>query len=140
MPTLNPDKNLYSVAPVGNVIIIGRQGTLKAGLTRENVLNLVTWLILSTDAKPEEIAAMMRDACMPTIPIVGKPQNPPAVEKQLSPPVVVPPAAGNVQAFIGDIDSEEAAALAAVKPTVSVVRTQPTDTETTIEAWGRAAK
>lgn len=137
MPTLNPDKNLFSVAPVGTVVIIGRSGTLKAGLTRENALNLIAWLILSTDAKPVEIAAMLRDACTPTPPVVGKTQSlpPPAVEKQLSPPVQVPPAGTVVKEFIGDIDDEEAAALAQIKPVPSP-KPEPARSDNTLEVWG----
>jgi hypothetical protein len=100
---LNPDNNLYSVAPVGNVIVIGRQASLKGGLTRDSALNLLTWLILSTNAKPEEIAAGIAAAIKPTTPVK------PTVT--VLPKIQVPVAGQNVAAFIGEIDPEEQAAL-----------------------------
>jgi len=99
---LNPDRNLYSVAPVGQVVIIGRNNALKGGLSRENALNLIGWLILATNAKPEDITRVLLDASKP----VGA--QAPKVE---APKVSVPP----VAAFIGEIDPEEQAAIDAVK-------------------------
>lgn len=100
---LNPDNNLYSVAPVGNVIVIGRQAALKGGITRDSALNLLTWLILSTNAKPEEIAAGIAAAIKPTTPVK------PTVT--VLPKIQVPVAGQNVAAFIGEVDPEEQAAL-----------------------------
>lgn len=114
---LNPDNNLYSVAPVGNVIVIGRQAALKGGITRESALNLLTWLILSTNAKPEEIAAGIAAAIKPTTAV--KPTAP-AVPK-----IQVPVAGQNVAAFIGEVDPEEQAALDEVAAACAAAATQP---------------
>lgn len=100
---LNPDNNLYSVAPVGNVVIIGRQVALKGGITRDNAINLLTWLILSTNATPEEISSAISAALKPTA------QIKPTVT--VLPKVQVPLAGQNVAAFIGTVDAEEQAAL-----------------------------
>lgn len=143
MPTLNPDKNLYSVAPVGTTIIIGRIGVLKVGLNREGAINLLTWLILSTNAKPEEIAASIKDACTPNqITTTGKPLNPPpaaalpavpSTGRPQSPPVATETGGNSVRAFIGDIDEEEAEAIKNARP--SVPKTAELDSEGTVAAW-----
>lgn len=139
---LNPDRNHYSVAPVGGNIIIGRVALLKGGLSRENALNLIGWLVLATNAKPDDIARVLAEASTP----IGK-AVPPAVEP---PKVLVPP----VAAFIGSIDAEEQAAIneaaqavnapqPQVPPAVgagaktTVPKTIIVDPEGLTEAWGK---
>jgi hypothetical protein len=92
---LNPDKNLYSVAPIGNVIVIGRQISLRGGLVRDQALNLLSCLIIATNASPDEIGACIGDICT-----TGK-------TLPRSPTLPVNP----VAAFIGEIDPEEQAAI-----------------------------
>lgn len=139
---LNPDRNHYSVAPVGNNIIIGRVALLKGGLSRENALNLIGWLVLATNAKPEDIKRVLSEASTP----IGK-QVPPAVE---TPKVLVPP----VATFIGSIDAEEQAAINEAAQAVNQPQVPPAveagaktavpksitvDPEGLTEAWGKAA-
>jgi hypothetical protein len=140
---LNPDRNHYSVAPVGNNIIIGRVALLKGGLSRENALNLVGWLVLATNAKPDDIARVLSEASTP----IGKQILPSAVE---TPKVLVPP----VASFIGSIDPEEQAAIneaaqavnapqPQVPPTVgagaktTVPKSIVVDPEGLADAWGK---
>lgn len=118
---LNPDKNLFSVAPIGPIIIIGRHGALKGGITREYALNLLTWLVISTDATPEEIKASVQDAMTPgplqlgrkTMPLPQRtlPSPPPPPASKAPPQVVAPEVAGQVAPFIGSLDPEETQAI-----------------------------
>lgn len=140
---LNPDRNHFSVAPVGNSIIIGRAGLLKGGLSRENALNLIGWLVLATNAKPEDIKRVLADASKPT----KAPQAQPAAEA--SEVTKVPPA---VTAFIGSIDPEEKAALQEAAQQVNqpasvpsalgtnakteIPKTTPVDEQALTAAWG----
>lgn len=129
MPQFNPDKNLFSVAPIGQIVIIGRAITLRGGMTREHALNLATWLIIASDSTPDQIAASIADAMVPTpskgqghptMPMPGRtvPQAPPprAVLNTASP--VAPEVAGQVTPFIGTLDGEETEAI------VSAVQSQ----------------
>jgi hypothetical protein len=113
---LNPDDNLYSVAPIGQVIVIGRQMALKGGIMRENAINLLTWLILSTNATPDEIRAAILKANKPTVRLgatVGIGAQ--AVAKIVPAKIQVPIGGQSVAAFMGEIDPEEQAALDDVK-------------------------
>ena len=100
---LNPDKNLYSVAPVGGNIIVGRFNTLKASMTRDQAMNLLTWLIISTKTNPKEIAEVMAEVCTPNMPSRPKPVVVPKPPEPVN--------LGEVETFIGNIDPEEQAAL-----------------------------
>lgn len=98
---LNPDHNLFSVAPVGSIVVIGRQMTLRGGLTRERAINLITWLSIATNATREEIAAEMKlaGAGGGTISFIVAPTAPaPTVQR--------------VAEFVGTVDAEEATAIA----------------------------
>lgn len=155
----NPDKNLFSVAPVGQIVIIGRSITLRGGLSREHALNLATWLLISANATPEEVKAGIQDAMTPnavnltgrrvvglvpqrTVPQPPPPQAPKAQE-------VAPEVAGQVAPFIGEIDPEEAEGIeaattpqtgpkappaAAAGPVLPKVRT--VDPDALANAWG----
>lgn len=113
----NPDKNLFSVAPVGQIVIIGRSVALRGGLSREYALNLATWLLIAANATPEEVKQGIQDAMISTPtpksrPVVGLATvrtvptlPPPRAEK---PEEVSPEVAGQVTPFIGQIDPEEA--------------------------------
>lgn len=108
---LNPDKNLYSVAPVGPNIIIGRHMCLKGGLDRKRALNLLAWLMLATKATTEEIRAEIKDATLPIVP-ASEPVELPANVVGISSAVQ-----DEVRPFIGEIDPEEQEALqSAQKP------------------------
>jgi hypothetical protein len=115
---LNPDKNLFSVAPVGSIVIIGRSMGLRGGLTREHALNLATWLLISANATPAEVKASIADAMTGTpnllrnlktvtngrtVPQPPPPKAPPALASEVAPEV-----SGQVTPFIGTIDAEEA--------------------------------
>lgn len=123
----NPDKNLFSVAPVGQIVIIGRSTSLRGGLTREYALNLATWLLIAANATPEEVKAGIQDAMTPNAlnltgrRVVGLPTArtvpqppPPQAPKQAA--EVPPEVAGQVTPFIGQIDPEEADGIAAALP------------------------
>lgn len=128
---LNPDKNLYSVGPVGGVVIIARASALKGGMTRDKAMNLIAWLVVATGATPKEIAAELRAANMPTVPVAPTVAVAPVAPPVVAAPVIVAPVAvapvpgpatplpippkveEAVKPFIGDVDKEEAAALAA---------------------------
>lgn len=127
MPQFNPDKNLYSVAPVGQVVIIGRSMVLRGGMTRAQALNLATWLVIAAEATPDQLVASIRD-CMVASPARGPghavmplpartaPQPPPPRATPAEAQPVAPEVAGQVTPFIGEIDAEEKAAIeAAVK-------------------------
>lgn len=125
---LNPDNNLYSVAPVGHVIVIGRQAALKGGITRDSAVNLLAWLILSTNAKPDEIGAAIAKAFKPTAPAAA----PPAaivsrfqVPANVAPSPPLPVAGQNVAAFIGEVDPEEQQALDEVAKACAAAEAQP---------------
>jgi hypothetical protein len=138
---LNPNKNLFSVAPVGGVTIIGHSGGLKMGLTRDRALNLIAWLTIATNATPEEVKAEMDDArsdalpaCRPAPQIIAQihpsmPAAAPIRGKDIDPKLAAQIAAqmealnsakvpggvaSDTSAFIGDLDPEEAAAIDAV--------------------------
>ena len=115
---LNPDDNLYSVAPVGNIVVVGRNVALKGGITRDNAINLLTWLILSTNATPDEIRTAIVKANRPTARFA--PSVPPVA---VVPRQAVPLAGQSVAAFMGEIDAEEQAALDEVKAACEVAAT-----------------
>lgn len=119
----NPDKNLFSVAPVGGIVIIGRSMVLRGGLTRELALNLATWLLISANATPEEVKAGIQDAMTPNAVnltgrrVVGLPTartvpQPPPPQAPKQPAPVAPEVAGQVAPFMGQIDAEEAEGIA----------------------------
>jgi len=85
---LQPDRNLYSVAPVGGNIIIGRHIALKGGISREGAINLIAWLCIGTNAKPEDIAAEIRRASEP-IPASPSPAMTAAAANAAKPPAAV---------------------------------------------------
>ena len=128
---LNPDKNLFSVAPVGSIVIIGRSMVLRGGLTREHALNLATWLLIAANATPEDVKAGIQDAMTGTANLLTQrktvtsartvPQPPPPRAPKAEASEVAPEVAGQVTPFIGTIDPEEAegiqAALQAARPT-----------------------
>ena len=149
----NPDKNLFSVAPVGNIVIIGRAVSLRGGITREYALNLATWLLISAKVSPAELRASIQDAMTgtpnagttrKTMPAQGRtvPQPPPPPAPPAKASDVPAEVAGQVAPFIGEIDPEEAAALAEAKPTETTVNPK-TDTKIPVvnpddvaNAWG----
>lgn len=151
----NPDKNLFSVAPVGQIIIIGRAISLRGGLSREYALNLATWLLISTGATPEEVKAGIQDAMTGKPADVGKahkalvgaqrtvPQAPPPKALAAQPSEVSSLVAGQVAPFIGDVDPEEADGIKAAlpeMPTVPTVGDKPKipviDPNDVANAWG----
>lgn len=99
---LNPDKNLFSVAPVGPIIVIGRHTALKGGITREYAVNLAACLIIAAKSNPNEIGKAIDDVMTGSASIVGIPQSvanvPASIVKQVTP-------------YIGTVDAEEAASL-----------------------------
>lgn len=107
---LDPNHNLFSVAPVGNSVVIGRHSALKAGLERDRVLNLIGWLVIASGAKPEEIHAVIAVANA-----AKEVQGPKQGEETKD--VVAPRSAASVVAgeaarpFIGDVDPQEKAAI-----------------------------
>lgn len=103
--SLNPDKNLYSVAPVGQTIIIGRQMCLKGGLERKRAINLLAWLMIATKATGEEIRAELKDA---TLPIVS-PSEP--IESPSNVVGISSSVQEAVKPYIGNLDAEEQEAL-----------------------------
>ncbi len=148
----NPDKNLFSVAPVGPIVVIGRSISLRGGLSREYAMNLATWLLISCNATPKEIRDGVVDAMTPTVK-TGKGQGTmPLPERTV--PLPAPPkakegkasdvsaeVAGQVTPFIGTIDSEEAASLQeAVKATVTSpvtgLKIPVINPEDVASAWG----
>ncbi len=114
---LNTEKNLYSVAPVGHVIVIGRSVALRGGLTREQALNLLSWLIIATGAKPEEIGAIVADASS-----TGKSVKPALAVM----PQVKAPETNDPKQFMGEIDKEEQAAIDAALAAAEEKATQNT--------------
>lgn len=150
----NPDKNLFSVAPVGQIVIIGRAVSLRGGLTREYALNLATWLLISAKVSPAELKASIQDAMtgnamtgttrrvMPAQPrTVPQPPPPPAPPAKASD--VPAEVAGQVAPFIGTLDEEEAGAIVeAIKPAAPTVTTLKdpkipvVDPNDVAEAWG----
>jgi hypothetical protein len=104
---LNPDKNLYSVAPVGPTVIIGRISAVKGGIERKRAINLLAWLMIATNATGEEIRAELKDAKTAT----G--QAPAAGTLEPTANLVSIPQSTQeaVRPFIGDIDGEESEAL-----------------------------
>jgi hypothetical protein len=138
---LNPNHNLFSVAPVGNVVVIGRHMAVKT-LERPRAMNLLAWLVIATGAKPEEVAALIREAnTAPAAPVVMSPppimrptpgpgaqpaRSLPAPAAAAPVPATVPEAPPNAPGspplrpdvaaaatpFVGTIDAEEKAALA----------------------------
>jgi hypothetical protein len=127
---LNPDKNLFSVAPVGSIVIIGRSMVLRGGLTREHALNLATWLIIAANATPEEVKASIADSMTGTPNLLRQhktvtnartvPQPPPPRAPVAQASEVAPEVSGQVTPFMGEIDPEEAegiqAALQSARP------------------------
>lgn len=120
----NPDKNLFSVAPVGGIVIIGRSMVLRGGLTRELALNLATWLLISANASPEEVKAGIQDAMTPNklnltgrrvvgLPTARTVPQPPPPRTPSKPAEVAPEVSGQVTPFMGEIDPEEAEGIAA---------------------------
>jgi hypothetical protein len=102
--SLNPDKNLYSVAPVGPNIIIGRQMCLKGGLDRKRAINLLAWLMIATKATGAEIRAELKDATTAT-------GQAPAVEGPTNVVGISSATQEAVRPFIGSVDAEEQEAL-----------------------------
>lgn len=124
MAHFNPDKNLYSVAPVGQIVIIGRSMVLRGGMTREQALNLATWLIIAADATPDQVAAGIADCMVDTLrkgagktvmplPARTAPQPAPPLAKPQEAQAVAPEVSGQVTPFIGDLDAEEKEAVQA---------------------------
>lgn len=130
---LNPDRNLYSVGDIGPNIVIARSIALRGGLTRENCLNLTAWLIIAGRFTPEELRAEIAKASQPIpkapqlSPTLAKAPSalpgpaipPPGPQAPAAPPApaVAPPIAPEVLAQVaptmGELDPEEAAAVAA---------------------------
>jgi len=108
---LNPDKNLYSVAPVGPTVIIGRIAAIKGGIERSRAINLLAWLMIATKATSAEIRAEIQAATLPDVPTaepVAAPSNVVGISSAVQ---------DEVRPFIGSIDPEEQEALeAAQKP------------------------
>jgi hypothetical protein len=161
---LNPDKNLFSVAPVGSVVIIGRSMVLRGGLTREHALNLATWLLISANATPAEVKANIADAMTETpnllrnlktnlktvtnartVPQPAPPKAPPALASEVDPEV-----SGQVTPFIGTIDAEEAESIQAAlvqpgrpdkapqqAPAASLLAVKTVDPVALGAAWGK---
>lgn len=177
--TLNPNHNLFSVAPVGHIIVIGRAGSLKGGLERDRAMNLLGWLVIATGATPSEIrdvikAAHVQPAPVPVAPAgvavqprvmapppIVRPTPGPGAQPVYAPPKPAPvtptvaapiaigaplasvPAAGGVVPFMGDVDAEEAAALAealakAGEALPDEAKTAPVDTDKLAAAWDAA--
>jgi hypothetical protein len=148
----NPDKNLFSVAPVGQIVIIGRSMVLRGGLTREQALNLLTWLIIGTSATPEEIAASVQDSMVgtpnlmrnrPTVASTQRAmQSPPPKAPVAQASEVAPEVSGQVTPYIGPIDAEEAegiqAALVAPRVASPVTAIRTIDPAAVAGAWGKA--
>lgn len=149
---LNPDRNLYSVAPVGNAIVIGRVMALKGGLDRERVVNLIAWLTIATGAKPGEIAAEIAKAqtavpqakpvAIAEMPMVmsGPARLPEFKPKEGAAHLAIPSEiAGKVTPFIGRIDPEEKAAIdAAVQEVGERLReTEPIDADKLADFWAK---
>lgn len=108
---LNPDKNLYSVAPVGPTVIIGRIAAVKGGIERKRAINLLAWLMIATNATGEEIRAELKDAKTPTAqaPAPGTVEVPAGL-------VSIPQSTQDaVRPYIGDVDAEEREALEAAQ-------------------------
>ena len=87
--------------------MIGRHGPLRGGLSRENAINLLTWLVIATKATDEEIAAELKEAL-----------KMPPVAPQRAPVVSLPPRVQatieELKTYVGDLDSEEKASVDAV--------------------------
>ena len=119
MPDFNPDKNLFSVAPIGSIVVIGRSNALKGGITRDYAINLLGWLVIATGATPEEISACLTDAVTKTpqglTPRCTIPQVAPSINPKTA-TSVAPEVVGQVSRFIGEIDVEEAEAIKAAMP------------------------
>lgn len=147
---LNPDKNLYSVAPVGNAIIIGRQIALKGGITRDSALNLIAWLVIATNAKPEEIARGIQDANEPTIRGVSAISVAPVLSVAVptdAQTTIVPtaPAVSGVEVppvvaeFMGAVSEEEKKALSAAldsRQFEAAMKVPVIDENVVAKAWG----
>lgn len=139
---LNPDKNLYSVAPVGAITIIGHSAGLKMGLTRDRALNLIAWLTIATGATQAEIQGEMDDA-RSGAPSGSVGANAPQVIQQARPsmsnsvagaplrgkdidPELAAQIASQLDAlkktkeFVGEVDAEEGAAINAALPSNEV--------------------
>jgi hypothetical protein len=63
---VNPSHNIFNVAPVGNVVVIGVKRALGGGIARDRAINLLAWLIIATKATPDEVAAEIAHAHEPT--------------------------------------------------------------------------
>lgn len=106
---LNPDKNLYSVAPVDSFVIVGRIAALKGRIERPKAINLLAWLMIATNATTEEIRAELRAAKQPsaqTVPVIEAPSNVVAIPQSTQ---------EAVRPYIGDLDKEESEALQAAQ-------------------------
>jgi len=114
MSQFNPDKNLFSVAPVGQLVIIGHKGGLKSGLPREQALNLAAWLLIASNASPGELQAAMDDARSSAPTVTTGPSSPsaPLKGKEISPELAAL-IAGQMRPIIGDLDGEEKEAITA---------------------------
>lgn len=101
---LQPERNHFSVAPLAGIVMIGRHTALRSGITREAALNLIGWLIIATEASPQEIRNVIHEARVP-VKAVSAPLPPvQQIEKEAP--------------FIGTIDAEEQAGIELVKAQV----------------------
>lgn len=109
MPLI-PERNYYSVAPLGNgVVMIGRQMALRGGIERGNAVNLIAWLIIATGATPEEVGREIKRASMD---IGAKEESVTKVAPVVvPPPVVTEEVKAAVQPFVGTVDNEEEMAI-----------------------------
>lgn len=149
----NPDKNLFSVAPVGGIIIVGHSMALRGGLTRERALNLATWLLIATNATPKDIKEGIAEAMTPTgtaKPVGGRAPVPKEILDKIAAKLgkkledaataegAPNPLESQVAPFIGSVDAEEAASIADAVPSVSATpTTQAVIPDDVAKAWGQ---
>lgn len=99
---LDPNHNLFSVAPIGPNIMIARSAALKGAIARDRALNLIGWLVIATGATRKEILDVIKAAngakpepVKPALPAVSVPRVAP-VRPAAPRPVVVPAVAPTV--------------------------------------------
>jgi hypothetical protein len=143
MSQFNPDKNLFSVAPVGQLVIIGHKGGLKSGLPREQALNLAAWLLIASNASPGELQAAMDDArsSAPTVAAVQAGPGGPIKGKEISPELAAL-IASQMKPIIGTVDAEEGAAIAAaaqVQGEITPLKVPVVDAQAFEAKWGGQA-
>jgi hypothetical protein len=149
---LNPDKNLFSVAPVGGIIIVGHSMALRGGLTRERALNLATWLLIATNATPKDIKEGIAEAMTPTGPTKVVPGGRAPVSQEILDKIAAKlgkklnetaaEVENQVTPFIGTVDAEEATSLANAVPSAVPVNaptptTQAVSPDSVTSAWGK---